>query len=207
MDNQERAGLAIVARNAHTLARSIEEVLEYDAAKAIKAVRPTRVEIPKTPTGVKEVKGEWPDKKYPSHVTRGSDASSFDEVCVHCGATDRSGGGWGALRYPCPYVAEQEAKKKADGAITCDSVEARDNSPRRVLPLVIRIALACYSSEDPKAMLHPQEWDSPSGKMARQKLLTEGLIDKYFDTTERGRQWVEALCQVPFPPIPDTEEE
>jgi hypothetical protein len=38
---------------------------------------------------------------HPSHVTRISDASSFDEICVNCGATDRLGS-WGDLAKPCP---------------------------------------------------------------------------------------------------------
>jgi hypothetical protein len=40
--------------------------------------------------------------KHPSHVTRISDASSFDEICVNCGATDHVLGGWGKLEEPCP---------------------------------------------------------------------------------------------------------
>lgn len=39
---------------------------------------------------------------HPSHKTRSSDASTFDEVCVLCGATDRVPGGWGDLAFPCP---------------------------------------------------------------------------------------------------------
>lgn len=38
---------------------------------------------------------------HPSHKTRMSDASSYDEICVNCGATDTTGG-WGALAKPCP---------------------------------------------------------------------------------------------------------
>lgn len=38
---------------------------------------------------------------HPSHVTRISfDASTYDEICVNCGATDEIGG-WGQLAYPC----------------------------------------------------------------------------------------------------------
>lgn len=40
---------------------------------------------------------------HPSHVTRISDASSFDEICIYCGATDQAPGGWGDLAYPCLY--------------------------------------------------------------------------------------------------------
>lgn len=51
---------------------------------------------------------EVPDRLHPSHVTRMSiDASSFDEICTLCGATDNVPGGWGALKYPCT------GKKKA----------------------------------------------------------------------------------------------
>ncbi len=39
---------------------------------------------------------------HPSHKTRISDASTFDEICVNCGATDEVPGGWGQLAYPCP---------------------------------------------------------------------------------------------------------
>lgn len=39
---------------------------------------------------------------HPSHVTRISmDASTYDEICVNCGATDIAGGGWGNLAKPC----------------------------------------------------------------------------------------------------------
>lgn len=50
-------------------------------------------------------KAAWadaPDECHPSHVTRVSDASSFDEICVLCNRTDITNGGWGWLRLPCP---------------------------------------------------------------------------------------------------------
>ncbi len=36
---------------------------------------------------------------HPSHKTRFSDASSFDEICTECGATDRAGSD--KLKKPC----------------------------------------------------------------------------------------------------------
>lgn len=39
---------------------------------------------------------------HPSHVTRFSDASTFDEICMNCGSTDEVPGGWGQLAKPCP---------------------------------------------------------------------------------------------------------
>lgn len=44
------------------------------------------------------------DALHPSHKTRQSDASSYDEVCTACGATDIAGGGWGKLAEPCTAV-------------------------------------------------------------------------------------------------------
>lgn len=41
---------------------------------------------------------------HPSHVTRSSDASTFDTICEHCGATDEVPGGWGQLEFPCPVT-------------------------------------------------------------------------------------------------------
>lgn len=47
-----------------------------------------------------------------SHRTRISDASSFDEICVLCGATDVTNGGWGQLAKPCP--ASDKKRKEYD---------------------------------------------------------------------------------------------
>jgi hypothetical protein len=40
---------------------------------------------------------------HPSHVTRFSDSSLYDYVCVNCGAHD-STQGWEQLEQPCPKV-------------------------------------------------------------------------------------------------------
>ena len=48
---------------------------------------------------------------HPSHVTRISfGASSYDEVCTLCGATDQVPGGWGKLADPCPKALKTENK-------------------------------------------------------------------------------------------------
>lgn len=48
------------------------------------------------------------DGKHPSHKTRFSwDASTYDEVCVLCGATDQVPGGWGDLAKPCPAARDE----------------------------------------------------------------------------------------------------
>lgn len=49
-----------------------------------------------------------PDKKHPSHTTRWSDAGSYDEICVVCGARDKAGAGWGDLAKPCKSIAKEQ---------------------------------------------------------------------------------------------------
>lgn len=53
---------------------------------------------------------------HPSHVTRYSDASSFDEICINCGAHDEVPGGWGNLALPCsnPQPKKEETEKKSN---------------------------------------------------------------------------------------------
>lgn len=48
--------------------------------------------------------------KHPSHETRFSDSSLYDEKCIHCGATDEVPGGWGRLAYPCPVDRKGDTK-------------------------------------------------------------------------------------------------
>jgi hypothetical protein len=46
---------------------------------------------------------------HPSHVTRSSDATTYDEICVNCGAIDGLGT-WGKLTDPCPSTAEKKSE-------------------------------------------------------------------------------------------------
>ena len=50
----------------------------------------------------------YEDRLHPSHLTRGSDAGSFDEICIKCGRTDITCGGWGKLKYPCPEKGKKD---------------------------------------------------------------------------------------------------
>lgn len=46
---------------------------------------------------------------HPSHKTRFSfDASTWDEICIYCGATDQVPGGWGKLASPCPNAPSKK---------------------------------------------------------------------------------------------------
>ena len=53
------------------------------------------------------------DGLHPSHVTRFSDASTFDEICVNCGARDEVSGGWGKLAKPCSNCTNSQPKESS----------------------------------------------------------------------------------------------
>lgn len=60
------------------------------------------------------------DELHPSHVTRISmDASSYDEICVNCRATDIATGGWGKLALSCP-------KPVGKGGITIEEYQKKE---------------------------------------------------------------------------------
>ena len=62
--------------------------------------------------------GEVMASMHPSHVTRYSDSSYYDEVCIHCGNTDVVPGKWGKLAYQCPDEPEQHRIARLLGATT-----------------------------------------------------------------------------------------
>jgi len=64
----------------------------------------------------KRVKRETVEKVHPSHVTRMSDASTFDEICVNCGFHDQVPGGLGDLVKPCPNAPKPAKRKKRPAA-------------------------------------------------------------------------------------------
>lgn len=68
------------------------------------------------------------DSLHPSHVTRPSDASSYDEICVNCGRTD-SVGSWGKLMQPCPSEPKDHSVARLIGAATyfMDSLEIEND--------------------------------------------------------------------------------
>jgi hypothetical protein len=61
---------------------------------------------------------------HPSHVTRFSDASTFDEICVNCGAHDDVPGGWGELAKPCTNPQKKEPSKEPDKETTQTSTSS-----------------------------------------------------------------------------------
>lgn len=58
------------------------------------------------------------DGPHSSHKTRFSDASSFDEICTQCGATDRLGT-WGKLAEPCPKAKPSPSASDGEGKDRC----------------------------------------------------------------------------------------
>lgn len=59
-----------------------------------------------------------------SHNTRISDASSFDEICDLCGATDYIGG-WGKLAEPCPAYEFHKTHDEQD-ACPCRGTNSQE---------------------------------------------------------------------------------
>jgi hypothetical protein len=53
-----------------------------------------------------------PEQAYATHKTRVSDASSFDEICTLCGATDARGAEGDLLELPCPGLRGHTAKEE-----------------------------------------------------------------------------------------------
>ena len=77
-----------------TVKQTLRSQVNYAFADIVKLLKPVNVE----------------DKLHPSHVTRSSDASTFDEICTKCGVTDRPAHGleWGDLALPCSAVLTKE---------------------------------------------------------------------------------------------------
>lgn len=77
--------------NANVKTVKVPETMEYSIQHILDQIRKERDII----------SPDMPDRCHETHETRSSDASTFDEVCKNCGATDSAGGGWAGLRWPC----------------------------------------------------------------------------------------------------------
>ena len=74
-------------RVAEVLLKAFETIILHGNQEQRDAVKPLMISAATGP--------------HPSHETRASDASTCDEVCIHCGARDQVPGGWGTLALPC----------------------------------------------------------------------------------------------------------
>ncbi len=75
---------------------------------------------------------------HPTHVTRHSDASTFDEICVLCGNTDTAG--TGQLHMPCPTAGgdRRAALLKKLDACFCTDQHSPPGTPECANCLAIR---------------------------------------------------------------------
>lgn len=82
---------------------------EVPRVRALCCVDAQEAHAPRTDIGGLMMDNATPENRcHPSHVTRFSfGASSYDEVCTLCGATDIAGGGWGKLRFPCSQAPKE----------------------------------------------------------------------------------------------------
>jgi hypothetical protein len=72
-------------------------------------------------------------------------------------------------------------------------------TPWKLAPIYINFMLNCHFSADPRETITADHWDSKAGHEVRVWLRAEGLIDDENRSTERGRAWVEFICQTPLP--------
>lgn len=66
-------------------------------------------------------------------------------------------------------------------------------------PIHITFMIACYTSSEPEAQLGERHWNSPAGMDTRGWLLQNELIDGDNRVTERGKEWVNYICETPLP--------
>ncbi len=66
-------------------------------------------------------------------------------------------------------------------------------------PMLIRIMLACYYSPDPENEIGLGSWTSEVGQSVREWLMARELIDDSYRATDRGKAWVEFICETPLP--------
>lgn len=69
-----------------------------------------------------------------------------------------------------------------------------------VSPLTIKFMLACYYAADPAEYVGVS-WSSEAGRRAREWLERKELIGTDSKATERGKAWVEYICETPLPEI------
>ena len=71
----------------------------------------------------------------------------------------------------------------------------------RFAPLTIHFMLHCYFSADPIKALGEEQWYSSMGLSTQAFLHKNGLItdDPHPKATERGKAWVEHICDTPLP--------
>lgn len=118
---------------------------------------------------------KWPDIRHPSHDTRISDASTYDEVCVNCGAHDITGGGWGFLRAPCEEVKQMEKVAQMENADNW-----RDASP-------------WWPMQDALDLAHLTKLTEELGEAtsATARCLMQGILEPHPVTGKINREWLE----------------
>lgn len=86
---------------------------------------------------------------HPSHKTRMSDASSYDEICVNCGATDTIGG-WGRLAEPCPSPesGQKPGERAAQGTPADEQSGETSPAPKEPAPGVTEAEDETFPSLD-----------------------------------------------------------
>lgn len=81
---------------------------------------------------------------------------------------------------------------------TTEGVPHMNDHINQPVPVTLTIMLACHYATDPSREVG-YLWFSKAGENARLWLISQGLIGAGHKATDRGRAWVEALCNMPLP--------
>lgn len=68
----------------------------------------------------------------------------------------------------------------------------------KIYPVTVTVMMLCYYSSNPAGEFKDR-WHTASWCAARTKLFEEGMIDGDGKATEKGKAWVNAVCNVPLP--------
>lgn len=77
-------------------------------------------------------------------------------------------------------------------------------------PLDLNVLIECCTSVEPGCNWYPEHWDSWAAQVTRTEFRLQGVIDDNNKATEKGKAWLEFICQTPMPiqewKLPENEE-
>lgn len=69
----------------------------------------------------------------------------------------------------------------------------------KLAPCHIQFLLACHVSGNPPKYLGIDYWNSSTGETVRRWLVENNLVDHNYEITDRGRAYIEFICETPMP--------
>jgi len=66
-------------------------------------------------------------------------------------------------------------------------------------PIKIIFMIACHVAGDPETYIGKDHWNSPAGFETRKWLQANDLINEDYESTPKGKAWIEFICETPLP--------